>query len=333
MRIEAALARGRRIISISHRYAEATGASRQGLELARVSPDGRATDAALDGELELGRAVGTGLPSSTAWPRPSASGTAWRRPPADEAQSLIRLGRAIWQTRDASYVRPSGATETESRSGPGPTCSISRRLGRPPRAARTGGRGRGRRRRRPSASSTEAEGLLGPSPALDRDRRSYAGALGLDNLPSGRRRSLGSAWEHYDLGRSYLRSGQLEAGRRSNSARALDLRPQDFWLNFYEGLCDYRLGRFAGAVNAFRVCIALSPETAECYYNRALAHQALGRLDRALADYSRALALNPNLTDAALNRGILHYRQGRHADAIADLEQALARPPTRRPWE
>jgi tetratricopeptide (TPR) repeat protein len=94
-------------------------------------------------------------------------------------------------------------------------------------------------------------------------------------------------------------------------------------LSFYEGLCEYRLGRFDGAVNAFRVCIALSPETAECYYNRALAFQALGQLDRALTDYNRALSLHPRLTDAALNRGILHYRQGKHADAIADLDLAL----------
>ncbi len=167
----------------------------------------------------------------------------------------------------------------------------------------------------------EAEALLGPSPALKRDRRVYTKALGLANSDSLPRVEPRSAWEHYDLGRSYLRSGKLKCTAEQFQL-GLNLRPQDFWLNFYQGLCAYRLGQFDPAVNAFRVCIALSPETAECYYNRALAYQALGQLDQSLADYSRALALNRLLTDAAINRGLIHYRQGRHADAIADLELA-----------
>lgn len=63
-------------------------------------------------------------------------------------------------------------------------------------------------------------------------------------------------------------------------------------------------------------------ETAECYYNRALAYQALGQLDQSLADYSWALTLNPQLTDAALNRGLIHYHQRHYSDAVADLELA-----------
>ena len=164
---------------------------------------------------------------------------------------------------------------------------------------------------------------MGPSPSLERDRRAYSHATGLgrrDGPASGG--SARSAWEHYDLGRSYLRSGEPDLAAEQ-FRRGLELRPQDFWLNFYEGLCDYRLGRFDGAVNAFRVCIALSPETAECYYNRALAYQALGRLDLALGDYDRALELAPRLTDARLNRGIIHLRQGHYEAAIADLERAL----------
>jgi len=49
-----------------------------------------------------------------------------------------------------------------------------------------------------------------------------------------------------------------------------------------------------------RICIALNPETAECFYNRAMAYAALGQTGRALRDYDRALQLNPKLTEAAL---------------------------------
>ena len=169
----------------------------------------------------------------------------------------------------------------------------------------------------------EAESLLGPSPSLDRERRSYARELGLAGPSADPVVAPRTAWEHYDLGRSYLRSGDLE--HASEAFRSgLELRPQDFWLNFYQGLCAYRLRRFGEAVQAFRVCIALSPEAAECYYNRALAYQALGQLDQARRDYTRALALNPGMTDAALNRGIVAFQQGHLDQAVSDLERARA---------
>ena len=85
----------------------------------------------------------------------------------------------------------------------------------------------------------------------------------------------------------------------------------------------YRTGKFSEAVHAFHICIVLSPETAECYYNRGLAYQELGDVSKAVRDYGQALKLNPRLTDAALNRGILFYRMGRLDDATSDLEQAL----------
>jgi tetratricopeptide (TPR) repeat protein len=168
----------------------------------------------------------------------------------------------------------------------------------------------------------EAEILLGPSASLDRVRRECAEALGLAGSLPQPVASPRSAWEHSDLGRSCLRSGEFE--RAADQFRqALDLRPQDFWPNFYLGLCAYQLGRFEEAITAFSICNALSPETAQCYFNRALAHDALGQAAQALRDYTRALQLDRRLTDAALNRGILYYAQGRHAEAAADLDQAL----------
>lgn len=109
--------------------------------------------------------------------------------------------------------------------------------------------------------------------------------------------------------------------------RTLELRPQDFWPNFYQGLCAYELGHFEDAVAAFRTCIALAPTTAECYYNRARAADALKHTRQAFSDYSRALELDPSLAVAALNRGMLSYKAGRTDDAIADFHRALlARP-------
>jgi eukaryotic-like serine/threonine-protein kinase len=319
--IEAALARGRRHLD-HHRYAEATSAFQEGSELARHLPMVDRQRRALHGELDR----------AARWKQLSelhslAEAIRFRYglapPPPDEARSLIRLGRAIWQRRDALLRQGAERSESEfdqrARTDLLDLVAVWADL---------------RVRYAPAAESvearteairilTEAEGLLGSSPALDRDRRDHARALGLDDLSSHRVAKPRTAWEHYDLGRFYLRSGNLDPALEQ-FRRGLDIQPHSFWLNYYEGLCEYRLRRFESAVNAFRVCIALSPETAECYYNRALAYQASGRLDRALADYNRALKHDPNLTDAALNRGILHHRQGHNSDAIADLELALS---------
>jgi tetratricopeptide (TPR) repeat protein len=165
----------------------------------------------------------------------------------------------------------------------------------------------------------EAIDLLGPSPALIRLRTAHAQALGMPVQADGAAPEPESAWEHCDLGRCYLRSGDLARAAEEFQA-ALKIRPQDFWPNFYQGLCAYRLGRYEDAINAFRVCIALAPDTAECYYNRALAHEAAGHNAAALRDYSRALKLDHSLSDAALNRAVLLAAMGRRGEANADLD-------------
>jgi tetratricopeptide (TPR) repeat protein len=171
----------------------------------------------------------------------------------------------------------------------------------------------------------EGEALLGPSPAFRRERRTHAPDLGQgeaspdpsDEFPPR------TAWEHAALGRSLLRSGDVRRAA-ARFEQALESYPQDFWLNFYQGLCAYRLRRYADALRYFHVCVVLAPDSAECVSNRGLAYAALGRTGRALRDYDRALRLNPGLAGAAWNRGLLHYGRKRDPQALADLRRALA---------
>jgi serine/threonine protein kinase/tetratricopeptide (TPR) repeat protein len=184
-------------------------------------------------------------------------------------------------------------------------------------------------RREALAVLGEAEVALGPSPALDRDRGSYAEALGL-RVPADRRLATPeTAWEHDALGRSYLRSGQVEQAAAEFRA-ALALKPDDFWAYYHLGLCAFRLGRFDEALASYTACVALEPRRADCYYNRAKALDALGHADEAARDDTRALELDPDLAAAALNRGILSYNAGRHREAAADFRRALALSPTDR---
>lgn len=163
----------------------------------------------------------------------------------------------------------------------------------------------------------QAETLLGPSPVLDEERRFYGGSVPARKPQA---RPL-TAWEHYALGRSLLRTGKLEqaAGELEQAVR---LEPQGLWPNFYQGLCAYRLGRFTDAVAAQSVCIGAAPEAAPSFYNRAVAFDALGYPERALCDYDQAVRLDPTFSEAILNRGMLNYRVKRYGSALADLQRA-----------
>jgi tetratricopeptide (TPR) repeat protein len=158
----------------------------------------------------------------------------------------------------------------------------------------------------------QAEVLFGPSCVLACERRTHALALGL--AKAGRQAAAPpqrSAWEHYALGRAYLRAGDLEkAGALLD--RAVELQPQGLWPNYYKGVCAYRRGRFEDALVAFSACVALAPRTAACLCNRGQAYAALGRLDRARTDYDRALELDPGLAEARELRARL-ARQGKPA--------------------
>jgi serine/threonine protein kinase/Flp pilus assembly protein TadD len=172
----------------------------------------------------------------------------------------------------------------------------------------------------------QAEALFGPSPVLDAERARHSesgrsAARGLRVPRRGPDTASATAWQHYALGRSLLRSGELEQAARELE-RAVRLQPQGLWPNFYQGLCAYHQGRYADAVTAYSVCIGAAPEAAGCFYNRALAFAALGRTEQAWHDYDQALRLDPCFAVAALNRGMLHYRAQRYADALADLRRA-----------
>jgi serine/threonine protein kinase/Tfp pilus assembly protein PilF len=162
---------------------------------------------------------------------------------------------------------------------------------------------------------------FGPSPALDRDLHAYDQLLGragaaVPSIPNPR-----TAWEYYDLGRSFLRSGEY-ARATEEFRQSVEQQPGAFWPHFFEAVCAYRLGRHQDALAALDICVALAPGTAECYYDRAKVREALDQLEPARRDYTRALKLNPEFSDAALNRGTLAFRGGRYAEAMADLESA-----------
>src|SRR5262249_27007839 len=137
-----------------------------------------------------------------------------------------------------------------------------------------------------------------------------------------------SAWEHYSLGRYDLRAGRLKQAAEAFQA-ALELRPHDFWPNFYHAICSCRLHHFDDAVADFRACLAIEPRSAIVHFNLALAYDAAGRTELARRAYSTAIDIAPELMPARLNRGVLSYKAGRFAEAVADFDVGLAAGPDR----
>jgi serine/threonine protein kinase/Flp pilus assembly protein TadD len=168
----------------------------------------------------------------------------------------------------------------------------------------------------------DANADCGPSFAIDHLLRSFDRESGVKDRSLELEPSPSTASEHYELGRSFLRSGQFEKAVAEFRA-SLDQRPQGFWPNYYSGLGAFRLKMYEDAFTAFSICIALKPSTPQSFFNRALVDEALHRPEQAFRDYRHAWDLDHRFTDALLNRGILSYHRGQHSEAIADFQKAL----------
>jgi serine/threonine protein kinase/lipoprotein NlpI len=187
----------------------------------------------------------------------------------------------------------------------------------------------------------QAERLCGGNSVLCQERVDHAEALGLTTVATESARQAAAlpastAWEHDALGRSLLQRGDIDHAA-AQFDYALELRPQDFWANYHKGRCAFLLGKrdeavgkheegarkHGEALTAFTVCIALTPTSGWCYYNRGLSQMELGHTDKALRDFDRALQLDAGLANAALSRGLLHYREKRYDAALDDFQRAL----------
>ncbi len=76
------------------------------------------------------------------------------------------------------------------------------------------------------------------------------------------------------------------------------------------------------ALKALDACIALAPNFAYAYFNRAYLFKQQGDDENAIIDYSQAIKLNPSLGEAYFNRGLIYLSQGKKNYGIADLSRA-----------
>jgi serine/threonine protein kinase/predicted Zn-dependent protease len=246
--------------------------------------------------------------------------------PAEQARAVADRCRELWQEREAIARLGSPAAPELEQQVRADLLDVAILWANLAVSLASPGEARGAHQEA-LAVLAQAEALFGPSCVLYQERRAHALALGQpDTAESAARQAAGmaphGAWEHYALGRAYLRAGDL-ARAAEQLDRAVEAEPQGLWPNFYKGICASRRGEHEDALVAFSACVALAPRTAACFCNRGRAYAALGRLDRARRDYDRALQLDPALAAAALGRAEVSCRQHRYDDALGDLERAL----------
>jgi serine/threonine protein kinase/tetratricopeptide (TPR) repeat protein len=247
--------------------------------------------------------------------------------PSDRLRALEQRAREFWQNRNDILARVEEKLHPELEQQARIDLLDLAILGADLHVGLATPNGTALARREALATLAEAEAFAGASAVLYQERQAHAQALGLTDMASDVQNRAAAfpprtAWEHYALGRAYLRSGQLQAAR-SHLEQAVVLRPDDLWANFYQGICCYRLRDFQGAAQAFTACVTLAPKNAGCSYNRGLAFAGMGRTKEALADFDRALKLEPRLAEAAFNRGLVHLRENEPLRAAADFRMAL----------
>jgi len=95
---------------------------------------------------------------------------------------------------------------------------------------------------------------------------------------------------------------------------------------FTQGDYDYDQGDCEAAIAGYTRALALDPQMAEAYNNRAYTYMAQQNYAAALADLNQAIALRPDYVNALMNRGDIYnyYYDIDYDKAVADYDRVLA---------
>lgn len=99
--------------------------------------------------------------------------------------------------------------------------------------------------------------------------------------------------------------------------------PQEAQAWFYQGLQQFNIEDFSGAIASYDKALAILPEAHEVWYNKANALLKLGRIEDAIASYDKAVEHKPDKYEAWNNRGNAFFKLGRMEEAIPSYLKAL----------
>ncbi len=122
------------------------------------------------------------------------------------------------------------------------------------------------------------------------------------------------------------RHQEYAAAAASFSATLLR-QPENFWAQFFLGVCQIRLHEYPAAIASLTACANRRPAVSHIYLFRGYAFGETEQYDAADTDFVRVAQLAPDEYGLLLNRGAVYLRSGRREKAASDFQNAIeARP-------
>jgi tetratricopeptide (TPR) repeat protein len=104
--------------------------------------------------------------------------------------------------------------------------------------------------------------------------------------------------------------------------KAMQLSPDHYWVQYYQGLCYLNLREYAAAASSFSSCIARRPDYPWAYIQRSICSAELSQFENAFSDFDAAEKLDPTLFSVFVNRGVVLLTLGKHEESLKNLEKA-----------
>jgi tetratricopeptide (TPR) repeat protein len=120
------------------------------------------------------------------------------------------------------------------------------------------------------------------------------------------------------MARSIHETQWLASGPQSD---LINVRVQPY-SHFQQGIEKAIEGDFQGAIHNYGLALQESPNNADIYYNRGVAHYSAGHTTEAIQDFNQAIQINPSLAEAYGNRGAVRSVLGDRQGALQDYKQA-----------
>ena len=135
-----------------------------------------------------------------------------------------------------------------------------------------------------------------------------------------------SAQEWFEQGYKYLQESNYDAAIQANSS-AIALKP-DFALAYVNrAAARVDKGEIEEGMQDCNRAIELDPHIFNPYYIRGLGYDLRGHVDEAIQDYSEAIRRNPNHAESYLGRSKMHISNQAWENAIADASRAISLSP------
>ena len=127
-------------------------------------------------------------------------------------------------------------------------------------------------------------------------------------------------------GRQALADGKY-AQAIENFKVLLQLDKSDYWTYFFRGIAKYNLGDLRGAKADFEKSVQINPVVTSGYHYLGITESRFGNYDVALSNLQRAIDLRPGSEGLYFSRGVTYFLSQQFELAVADFDKYIRKQP------